>query len=253
MTSIKETVKKLDGVYPASVLDREAVEDFGRPESARWCLDELSGRLIEISGRGDSAVLTVAMGLVAQAQRLGEPAAWITVSPDTFFPPDAARSGIDLDTLPVIRACRDRAQHARRLRSSPGSSRLRRARATRRTRRFRAKAALRAAEVLARSGAFALIVVDLGKILDLPPHALSRLKGLAHKHETALLFLTEKPSDAPSLDSLISLRAMTHRSYARVGGADGACFECGVQLLKDKRRGPGWSHAEVCSGPPGLY
>ena len=78
--------------------------------------------------------------------------------------------------------------------------------------------------------------------------ALSRLLGLAQKHATAVVFLTDKPSKAPSLGSLISLRGQTRR---RRTGPDE--FNCELQVLKDKRRSPGWIHTEVCGGPAGLH
>lgn len=53
----------------------------------------LSGRLVEFSGQGNLANLTLACGLVLDAQREGETAAWITGKESTFYPPDAARTG----------------------------------------------------------------------------------------------------------------------------------------------------------------
>ena len=44
---------------------------------SEWSLAGLSGRLTELSGSEDSAALTIAFGLVRQAQLLGEPTVWI--------------------------------------------------------------------------------------------------------------------------------------------------------------------------------
>ena len=63
----------------------------------------MAGRLVEISGHRAAANLTVAFGLVLEAQRCFETAAWVTLKQSTFFPPDAAASGISLAHLAVVR------------------------------------------------------------------------------------------------------------------------------------------------------
>jgi recombination protein RecA len=187
------------------------------PES-RWELPALAGRLVEVSGAGPSAALTLAFGAVLDAQRRGEPAAWIAGTESAFFPPDAAEGGVDLACLPVVRV--------------PDAGR-----------------ALRAADHLVRSGAFGLVVLDWGGEGEarVPQPALTRLGGLAARHGTALLFLTRKKGGEPSLGSLVSLRAEAVRE-----GLGGGRFVCRVRALKDKRRGPGWEGEELCRGPDGL-
>jgi recombination protein RecA len=184
--------------------------------SSRWQLDTAAGRLVEISSGGPTASLTIAVGLVLEAQQQGEPAAWITASDSIFFPPDLDASGIDLQALPVVRV------------NDPPR-------------------AARAADVLVRSGGLALIVIDLGPAMGLPVPVQTRLAGLAKKHHTALVCLTRKGAHLPSLGSLVSLRgegATTRTSFNR--------FTWEIRIVKDKRRGPGWRHAEVCRGPDGL-
>jgi recombination protein RecA len=187
------------------------------PNSAAWTLSRLSGRIVEISGQGAAAPLTVAFGLVLQAQREAEPAAWITLRASSFFPPDAAEGGVDLSALAVVRV-------------------------------LDARAAGRAADHLVRSGGFGLVVIDLGAAGAgrLAAPLLTRLLGLAQKHETAVLLLTEKPSDVPSSSSLVSLRAEACRTR------QGDVLPVEVRVLKDKRRGPGDAHIEVCRGPAGV-
>ena len=82
----------------------------------------------------------------------------------------------------------------------------------------------------------------LGSLAPLP-----EIVDLAQKHGAALLCITEKDGRRPSLGSLVSLRAEAVRTE-RAGDR----FRCEVHVLKDKRRGPGWKHAEVCRGPDGL-
>ena len=182
-----------------------------------WRLATFAGRFTEISGAANSASLTLVFGIVHEVQIQGEPAAWITNRKSTFFPPDAADSGIDITAVAVIK-CPDTISAAR------------------------------TAEHLLRSGAFGLIVIDFGADARLPQHAQSRLAGQARQHNTALICITEKESHQPSLGSLVSLRAHTERLPQNRHQN-----RCLVKILKDKRRGPGWHHEEVCQGPDSLY
>ena len=91
----------------------------------------MMGRLVEISGHRAAANLTVAFGLVLEAQRREETAVWVTLKQSTFFPPDVAASGISLAHLAVVRV-------------------------------DDARAATRATVELTRSGGFDLVVLDLG-------------------------------------------------------------------------------------------
>jgi recombination protein RecA len=182
---------------------------------SRWTLAELAGRIVEISSAGASAALTIAFGLVRETQERGEPVGWVTSGESFFYPPDAADSGTDLTALVVVRLL-DTA-------SIP-----------------------RAGEKLLRSGGFGLIVLDLGTA-DIPMPLQTRLTGLAHRHHTALVCLTEKECKTFSLGSLVSLRA--HAEKKRVSENH---FACALRVLKDKRRGPTWNHEALYSGPPGL-
>ena len=162
-----------------------------------------------MSGSADAASLTAAFGLVLDAQLSGDRAAWVSLAGTSFFPPDVMDGGIDLDALPVVRV--------------PD-----------------ARAAGRAADHLVRSGGFGLVVIDLvvvakgdftsnARAAAIPIPLLTRLLGLARAHEAAVVILTKKSHDAPSLNSLISLRAETGRScfLARMHG----------QALRQNHRG----------------
>ena len=213
-----------------------------------WRVAALAGRLAELSSREGAAGLTLAFSLVLDAQRAGEPVGWLTADESAFYPPDAARGGVDLEALVVVRL--------------PVVDQL-----------------PRAAEHLARSGAFGLLVLDLGGSARVPVPMQMRLLGLARQHESAVLFLTR--GDGASLGSLVSLRAEARHEPAACSGPAGAgvgsgvgdgagtatvaddwcvagrgagvgVFTCTVRVLKDKRGGPGWRHVEVCRGPDGL-
>src|SRR5262245_54756316 len=182
---------------------------------AGWSLSQIAGRYAEISGSRATATLTLTFGLVLDAQKHGEPVGWATSTERSFYPPDAAQLGIDLAALVVVRV--------------PNPD-----------------AIARAGEKLLRSGGFGLVVLDLG-LADMPPPLQSRLTGLAHYHHSVLICLTEKDRKMFSLGSLVSLRV--HAERKRVGKSE---FACGLHVLKDKRRGPTWTHEEIRHGPPGL-
>jgi len=183
--------------------------------STPWTLDEVAGRLVEISSSTASAALTLTFTLIHEAQQRGEPVGWVTLAESFFYPPDAARGGTDLAALVVVRLAH-------------------------------AESIARAGEKLLRSGGFGVVVLDLGAAEVAIPLQ-TRLTGLAHRYHTALICLTEKARAAFSLGSLVSLRAHAEKKRA----ADNR-FVCALQVLKDKRRGPTWNYEELYSGPSGL-
>lgn len=219
----------------------------------RFELGRLAGRFVELSGWAASAGLSVAMQLVHAAQLEGRNTVWVsTATSHPFYAPDAAAGGVDLAALPVVMA---------------GD----------------AQQAGRAVSHLLRSGAFALVVLDLvpeaertGGEVDLPLPLQSRIAGLAQKHGTALVVLTAKPPESASLGSLVSLHVHAQRRRApsnaprearprlRLVGRGGqgdedkalpageVGFEVVLSVEKDKRQGPGWSQVEVFRGPTGI-
>jgi len=191
------------------------VREVASPAVAPWGFEDITGRFVEISGTGSTTGLTLAFRLALEAQRQREPVAWITPRESSFYPPDAAEGGVDLEALVVVRV--------------PD-----------------AKGIPRAADRLVRSGGFGLVVLDLAGA-GIPTPLQARLAGLAQKHHAALVCLTEKAARAPSLGSLVSLRVHAQRKPLAEDR-----FACELAVLKDKRRGPTWSHTEVCRGPAGL-
>src|SRR6185295_8377389 len=103
-----------------------------RDTPAGWGLDALAGRLSEISGLRSSASLSLVFRVVLEAQKRKEPVAWISRMESVFYPPDAAEGGVDLEALAVVWA-----------KNTLGSA--------------------RAADLLVRSGAFSLVILDIGQ------------------------------------------------------------------------------------------
>lgn len=237
----------MDVLSPQPALPLEDSPEPGHPGenvvlSGVWDPASLAGRLVEVtpartlpaipgqrpaampnlwdvappSRDHGSAVLTAAADLIWKAQQLGEVVAWIQARASVFFPPDFDAAGIDLGALVVVRVAD-------------------------------ASSAARAADKLLRSGAFGLVLLDLGASALLPPALASRLLGLAQKHRAAVVFLTEKPPDAPSVAPVVSLRVAASR---RRGAGD--LFFGRIEATKDKRHAPGWTWQETFRGPPGL-
>ena len=182
----------------------------------RWSIDTLAGRFLEISSSGETVSITAAASLILESQLRGEPAAWVATGDSTFYPPDLADCGVDLNTLPVIRV--------------PNIL-----------------SASRAADQLLRSGGFGAIVLDIGSHINMRMHIQARLAALAKKHRTTFLCLTSKESAAPSLGPLVSLRA---QGQLRKTGFNR--FTWTLHMVKDRRLGHGWSHSEVRRGPDGM-
>ena len=207
--------------FVAATVSRRPSNGVAAAAGSPWTRPALAGRLAELSGCGASAALTFAIALVLDTQRRGETVAWVTSRQSSFFPPDAAAGGVDLAALPVVRV--PQMQHV-----------------------------VRAGERLVRCGSFDLVLFDLvpcdGSLVPDPPlPLLTRLRGLAERHDAAVVFLTGRPAAAPSLSSLVSLRVEARRER-RLDGA----FACRLTALRDKRRPDGWNLEIDCRGPDGL-
>jgi len=207
-------------VLPGGLAPQPDQPQRAAPVGRALSVAAVSGRFVELSGVGGAPVLSLALALVAEAQLDNENVVWIGARDGTFFAPDADRLGIDLTALPII-ACHTQPDPV--------------------------LAAGRAASHLMRSGAFGLVVLDLPGDAELPLPLQSRLTGLAQKYGIALLALTEKPADQPSLGSLVSLHGQVRCGPITRGVADVT-----VDVIKDKRHGPGWSHLERFRAPAGL-
>ena len=222
---------------------------------AVWGLEMFAGCVTELSGGPTTAALTLAFRLVVDVQKRGEPVAWVTEPMSTFFPPDAADTGVDLEALAVLIVPRNPVPTRARNPTSRGDL------------------APRVADHLVRSGGFGLVVLDVGRNVRMPIPIQARLAGLAKKHHTALVILTEEAPrvgagrspkfasrKSASLGPLVSLRVEVQRVRRRCVGEPmweqrlGGQFACEARIVKDKRPSSRvqWRHEESFRGPTGL-
>jgi recombination protein RecA len=187
-----------------------------RNDGSRWTCTALAGRLVELRGVEASGALTMAFSLVLDAQRAGEPVAWIAATDSFFYPPDVQNLGVDLEALAVVRV-------------------------------RGAQQAARAADRLVASNAFGLVVMDLGHDAWFPAPLQNRLVRRAESHETALVCVTREGREARHLGQMVSLRA--EAKVEQLGDDD---FRCTLRATKDKRARPGWTIELGCRGTVGL-
>jgi hypothetical protein len=185
------------------------------PGGGSWGFPSLVGILAEVSEEADFGALSFSVEIILEAQRLGEPVAWVAAVDSVFFPPDFSRRGVDLSALAVIRA--------------GGQTE-----------------SLTAAEWLARSGAIGLVVVDSDGQWNVSDASLGRIQKLAERSHCAVVFLTRKRCSDPSLGSRISLRGCVSRSGVQP-------FQVDIRAAKDKRSLPGSCQRRHYHGPPGMH
>lgn len=186
-----------------TLIDFEAHPVQARPKALP--LSELlpRARLVEVSGRHACARTTTAVSCVVRAQAHAELVAWVQPRDGALFPPDLAAAGVDLDSLIAIHVPRHGGPFA----------------------------LVRAAEWLARSGAFGLTVIDLSDAR--PPGSSAnwqgRLQALLRQHDGRILLLTSSTREESSSGPLVGLRVEAQR-----GPLESDCFEVQTRILKDK-------------------
>lgn len=180
-----------------------------------WDFDTLVGVLSEVSEEAHCGALSFTAEIVLEAQRRGQPAAWVAAADSVFFPPDLSRRGVDLSALAVVRA------------GGQADS-------------------LTAAEWLAGSGAIGLVVVDCDGQWNVSDASLGRIQKLAERSQCAVVFLTRKGCADPSLGSRISLRGCVSRSRAEP-------FLVDIHAAKDKRSHAVSRQRRHYHGPPGMH
>lgn len=204
---------------PATVLaDIPVVRAAALPGASgggSWSYESLLGVLAEVSEETPSGAVSFVTEIIIEAQRRREPVAWVSGTQSIFFPPDMAARGVELSAVAVIRAGGE-------------------------------TDSLTAAEWLAGSGAFGLLVVDAEGEWNVSDASLGRVQKLAERNQCAVLFLTRKRRNDPSLGSRISVRGFVARSGA-------APFVTDICTVKDKRSNTSTRQRRQYNGPPGMY
>jgi hypothetical protein len=180
-----------------------------------WRFDNLIGILAEVSEEVASGAVSFAAGIIAEAQAQNEPVAWVAGTESVFFPPDLHSRGVDLSAVAVIRVNGE-------------------------------TDSLIAAEWLVRSGAMGLVVVDLEVHGSLADASLGRLLKLAERNLCAVLFLTRKRAQDPSLGSRISLRGCITRSGS-------GPFVIDIRTTRDTRSNSSSRQSRRYHGPSGMH
>jgi hypothetical protein len=180
-----------------------------------WQFDNLVGILAEVSEEVPSGAVSFAAEIIAEAQAQNEPVAWVTGTESVFFPPDLQSRGVNLSAVAVIRVNGE-------------------------------TDSLMAAEWLVRSGAMGLVIVDLDAHGNVTDASLGRLLKLAERNLCAVLFLTRKRGQAPSLGSRISLRGCITRS-------GNGPFAIDIRTTRDKRTNSSSRQSRQYHGPLGMY
>jgi hypothetical protein len=180
-----------------------------------WRFENLVGVLAEISEETPSGAVSFAAEIIFEAQGRNEPVAWVAGTGSIFFPPDLLTRGIDVSAVAVVRAGGE-------------------------------AESLTAAEWLVRSGAMGLVIVDCEGRWVVSDASLGRILKLAERNLCAVVFLTRKRRQDPSLGSRVSLRGCVVRS---AGGG----FAIDVHTVKDKRSNSGSRQSRQYHGPSGLY
>ncbi|MEO6593893.1 MAG: hypothetical protein ABIP94_03980 [Planctomycetota bacterium] len=199
-----------------------------------------AGRLVELTGGFDGARTSMAVAAVARAQQAGEITAWLQPEHGLLFPPDLEQNGVDLDALVVVHVPTPDEEGE----TSESTKERRPVSARRRTTSTRHDLP-KAAELLLRSGAFDLLVLDLRPTA--PKHGawLVRLQALARTHRTRVLLLSDARAPV-ELGSTSTLRMQPQRRRA-----EGA-FVVEPRIVKDKLHDVHTPPAMSRRGPTGL-
>ncbi len=205
-------------VVPLSSTHELAAREAPRSAPKRLAERAPAGRLAELSGRRSCGRTTLAVSLLIQAQREDEPVAWVQLESGSLYPPDLADSGIDLDALVVVRI-------------PP---------------RAGARGLSKAAEMLLRSGAFGLVVVDYTAGAPRGDAWQGRLSAMARKHGSRVILLSDREEGAASLGAMVALRVTP--AHERRGPGR---FAVEQRIMKDKLGG-GALAAERRRAPWGL-
>jgi hypothetical protein len=189
---------------PTGLVELDAMLSGGLP----------GGRLCELAGPRSSGKATLALAAAARASSAGKLVAWVD-GPGELYPPAAAALGVELARLLVVRP-RVRGRDA-------------------------GLAVARAGEILARSRAFALVVLDLGAGVTMTDRAAARLRLAAHECGVTLCALSGRPGAVPHAG--LSAQVASHRETDELARR---------RLDVEVARGGAPARARVSLGAPAL-
>jgi len=186
--------------------------------------------LVEVRGNFATATTSFAVATVVDAQQRDDVVVWMQPANGLLFPPDLDESGVDLEALVVVHVPVRTAPRSSRGRPGPSHD------------------LPKAAELLLRSGAIDLLVLDWRP--ETPPRGawLVRLQALAREHGSRLLLLTdaERPLEA-GCALVLGLEAARRRETN--GAAPFAVEAC---IRRDKRHATASPPPLHRDGPAGL-
>ena len=145
------------------------------------------GRLTEVVGARSSGKTSFALAAAARTSSAGQLVAWIDGTGE-LYPPVAAALGVDLERLLIVKSS---------ARPDEGGSGL---------------AAARAGEIVARSHAFGLVVLDLPERASFPERAAARLRAAAHEAGVAVVALTARRGALPHAHCQLDVAAAARQA-----------------------------------------
>ncbi len=215
-----ESIQALTAISSAALRAPSSAPSAPPPGRAPLWEQWGAGQILELSGRAPGKLSTVAR-LLLRAQAEGEPCAWVSPREESsFYPPDFAQAGIDLAALVVVRVPPEAGSHG----------------------------LVRASELLLRSGAFGLVVMDFsqGRVPRGELSWQSRLSGLLRSHDARVVMLTRSEAHEPSLGPMVSLRL-----EPQVSAHSPSRASLGQRVLKCKRGGALAISPDIREPPPG--
>ncbi len=192
-----------------------ATELRAAPGGGSWRFENLVGILAEVSEETACGAVSFVAEIILEAQRENEPIGWVAGTISTWYPPDLSDRGVDLAAVAVIRVGGE-------------------------------DESLTATEWLVRSGALGLVIVDADGEWKVSDASLGRILKLAERSQCAVVFLTRKRPDEPSLGSRISLRGC----ITLTGSVP---FHIDIHTVKDKRSNSSSRQSRQYHGPSGMH
>jgi recombination protein RecA len=186
----------------------------GAAPAEGWTWSALRGRLGELWTGPGGAALSQLVDWAWQAQRAGEPVAWVHGHTADLYAEDLWENGVDLGALAVVRLAD-------------------------------ARAVLQAAERLVRSGGFGLVVLDVPQLEPWTGVESGRLARLAAAHGVAVVVL-QSGRRLQTPPPMVSWRAQVRRQRLAEGG-----FARVVEVQRDRRGPVGTGPVVRVEGPVG--